>query len=167
MHRSVVIFMCWWAAVLFAAAGPVAAEEVSPRQEVRENFQRLLETNACPGCDLSGAVMNRADLAGADLRGANLAGSKLYLANLAEADLRDANLQGAALGGADLAGADLTGANLTGAVLEGAYLKGARMEGRVETQRPYEAEGGPPVGELRYLAAEGASKDVPFTARPV
>jgi uncharacterized protein YjbI with pentapeptide repeats len=167
MHRFLFLFAWWSAAVLFAAGSTAAADEVSPRPEVRKNFQQLLETNACPGCDLSGAVLNRLNLAGADLSGANLAGARLYLANLAGADLRNANLQGAALGGADLAGADLTGANLTGAVLEGAYLVGVKMEGRIETRRPYVEGGGPEAGELQYVGAEGASKDVPFTGQAV
>lgn len=164
MHRFLIIlFFSWWPAAVIWVAEGAAAEEVSPRAEVRENVRQLLETNSCPGCDLSGAVMNRMNLAGADLKAANLAGARLFLVNLSDADLRDANLQGAALGGADLAGADLTGANLTGAVLEGAYLTGAKMEGRIETLRPYADEGGPEASELRFMDDEGSSKDLPFT----
>jgi uncharacterized protein YjbI with pentapeptide repeats len=55
------------------------------------DLRRLLDTNSCPGCDLSGA----------NLRGANL---------------RNANLSGADLSGADLNDADLSGANLSGAI---------------------------------------------------
>ncbi len=61
------------------------------------HLKRLLDTNQCPGCNLSYA----------DLRGANLS----------YADLR----------GADLSYADLRGANLTGANLRGANLKETKM----------------------------------------
>lgn len=138
---------------------------VSPSEEVQLNFQQLIETNSCPGCNLSGAVLNRIDLSGANLEGANLAGTQLYLANLAGANLQNANLQGAALGGADLAGADLRGANLTGAIIEGAYLKDARMDGTVIIKRPYLDEGGPGVGEKVYVDDETNSKHLPFTDR--
>ena len=103
----------------------------SGRPIVQKNFQRLISSNGCPGCDLAGAVLTRVNLSGADLSGANLAGAKLNLADLSGANLSGANLQGASLGGVDLAGADLTGANLTGAVLQGAYLKGAKLDGTV------------------------------------
>lgn len=135
----------------------------SPSEEVRLNFQQLMETNSCPGCNLAGAIFNRVDLSGANLEGANLAGAQLYLANLVGTNLRNANLQGAALGGADLADADLRGANLTGAVIEGAYLVGARMDGTVITRRPHLEEGGPDAGETVYVDDEASSKNLPFT----
>jgi uncharacterized protein YjbI with pentapeptide repeats len=71
----------------FALAGSVAAANPS-------HVRQLQNTNACPGCDLSGA----------DLRGWNLR----------NANLRNADLSGADLRGADLSGADLSGANLYG-----------------------------------------------------
>ena len=64
-----------------------------------EDLQKLLDTNECVECDLSGA-----DLSGADLIGANLI----------EAILRRANLWMA----------DLGAANLTEAVLRGTYMNG-------------------------------------------
>lgn len=88
----------------------------------------LLETRACPGCDLQGAELVRAELAGANLEGADLTGARLYLADLAGANLKNCNLSKALLGGADLAGADLRGANLTGAQFDGAYTVGAIFE---------------------------------------
>lgn len=60
-----------------------------------DHIRRLLNTNACPGCDLSGA----------NLRGANLSGADLRNANLSYADLRGTNLQNANLAGANLYGA--------------------------------------------------------------
>ncbi|MDH3327973.1 MAG: pentapeptide repeat-containing protein [Desulfobulbaceae bacterium] len=141
----------------------MGSPSVSPSEEVRLNFQQLMETNSCPGCNLAGAVFNRLDLSGANLEGANLAGAQLYLANLVGTNLQNANLQGAALGGADLADADLRGANLTGAVIEGAYLVGARMDGTIITRRPHLDEGGPDAGETVYVDDEASSKNLPFT----
>jgi len=163
MGRYTFVFFCALGAVLSAGGsmGQTGGEALRP--EVQENFQQLVETNSCPGCDLSGAVFNRLNLSGANLEGANLAGTQLYLTNLSGANLSRANLQGAALGGADLAGADLTGANLTGAVLEGAYLVGAKMDGQVVTRRPYVEEGGPEAGELIFVGDEDKSKSLPFT----
>ncbi|MEW6753526.1 MAG: pentapeptide repeat-containing protein [Candidatus Latescibacterota bacterium] len=84
-----------------------------------EAVAELQRTNACPGCDLSGAILQGA--------------------RLVEADLKEANLSGANLKQADLTGADLTGANLTGAflnraVLQNAVLLNAVVEGVTWTQ---------------------------------
>ena len=81
----------------------------SPYPEIQKNFNQLLATNACPSCDLSGAVMNHLNLSEADLQGANLTGAQLNFTCLTQANLRDADLHGAWLIGADLAGADLHG----------------------------------------------------------
>jgi uncharacterized protein YjbI with pentapeptide repeats len=138
---------------------------VSPSDEVRKNFQQLMETNSCPGCNLSGAVLNRIDLSGANLEGANMAGAKLYLADLSGANLKNANLQGAALGGADLADADLRGANLTGAILEGAYFVGARMDGSMTARKSAPEDDVPATEEVVYVDDEASSKNLPFTNR--
>ena len=64
--------------------------------------------NECVECDLSGANLTGANLAGVDLSGNDLTG-----ANLTGADLGVANLIGANLTGADLTlvvGADFSGA---------------------------------------------------------
>ena len=64
-----------------------------------DHVRRLISTNKCPRCDLTGA----------DLRGA---------------DLREADLRGVDFTGADLRGADLTGAILTGAIApNGGYFQ--------------------------------------------
>ncbi|MEH1858356.1 MAG: pentapeptide repeat-containing protein [Nostoc sp.] len=69
-----------------------------------DDVRRLISTNKCPRCDLTGA-----DLRGADLRGA---------------DLREADLRGVDFTGADLRGADLTDAILTGAIApNGGYFQ--------------------------------------------
>lgn len=102
---------------LLLAVGQAGSAELlgSPVPEIRQNFNRLVTVNACRGCNLSGAVLNRLNLAEADLEGADLSGAQLNSASLAGANLRGANLRGAWLGGADLTGADLLGANWEGA----------------------------------------------------
>ncbi len=146
------------ASMALSACPAWSAVPGSDRPVVEQNFNRLIQTNSCPGCDLAGAVLTRVNLAGADLSGANLAGAKLNLADLSGANLSGANLQGASLGGADLANADLTGANLTGAILQGAYLKGAKLDGRITTS-PDTGE----VGEAVFVADEGKTKHTPYT----
>ncbi len=149
--------------VVLVGHNAFASSSVSPSEEVQKNFQQLMETNSCPNCDLSGAVLNRFDLSGANLEGANLAGAKLYLADLTGVNLQNANLQGTALGGADLTDSDLRGANLTGAIIEGAYLVGAKMNGNILTRRPHVEDGGPEAGELVHVDDENNSKNLPFT----
>ncbi len=92
-----------------------------------EHLQRLLETNQCPQCDLSGADLGEANLFGANLVNANLAGANLAKANLGEADFTDANLTGAKLNQAYLRGAILDDANLSDADLTNAYLRDASL----------------------------------------
>ena len=42
------------------------------------HVRRLVETNKCPGCDLTGADLTNANLVGADLRGADLSCPSSY-----------------------------------------------------------------------------------------
>ncbi|MBD2493474.1 pentapeptide repeat-containing protein [Nostoc sp. FACHB-280] len=88
----------------------------------QQDLEQFRKSGACPRCDLSGADLNQANLAGVNLRGAILKGANLSQANLANADLTDANLEGAVLKSANLTGASFTGANLTSASLESADL---------------------------------------------
>jgi hypothetical protein len=83
------------------------------------DLQRLLERNACPGCDLTGADLSGRALQHADLRAANLMGARLTQTNL-----HQANLAGARLVAAQLTGVDLSFANLRGADLSHAFLRG-------------------------------------------
>ncbi|AFY94496.1 pentapeptide repeat-containing protein [Chamaesiphon minutus] len=76
------------------------------------DLKKLIATNKCIGCDLSGADLSRQQLVNADLQAATLVGANLSGANLASAKL----------GGANLTGANLTRTNLTGAVLQAASL---------------------------------------------
>jgi Pentapeptide repeats (8 copies) len=112
-----------------------------------KDLQRLLTTNRCEGCDLSGvnligvdlsnaqlqgAKLNAANLAGADLSGADLTkvsavgtsfmGANLQKTTLVKASLIYANLAKAQLNDALLQGTDLQGANLVAADLNGAKI---------------------------------------------
>lgn len=91
-----------------------AARLGSPHRVIQQNFNRLLTSNACPGCDLRGAVMNHLNLSGADLQGANLTGAQFNFADLSKATLRNADLHGAWFIGADLSATDLRGTILQG-----------------------------------------------------
>jgi hypothetical protein len=88
----------------------------------------------CPGCNLAGADLGKAELIGAKLAKADLHGANLSMANLRRADLQGANLRDAILTYTNLPGADLRGADLRGAMLKGANLiradlTGAKLEG--------------------------------------
>jgi hypothetical protein len=107
------IFACY--AVLFCCGQADSAEILgSADPQIRKNFNQLLTSNACKGCNLRGVVLNRLNLAEADLEGADLSGARLD-----GVCLTGANLHNTVLRGASLAGADLTGANLLGADMEG------------------------------------------------
>ncbi|MBW6519827.1 MAG: pentapeptide repeat-containing protein [Desulfoarculaceae bacterium] len=103
-----------------------------------DNRKQLIETNSCPGCDLSGVDLDRVNLTGANLEGANLSKVRLRLATLAKANLRNVDLRDADLGGSDLAEADLRGADLRGATFAGAYLVGAQFDDAVTLSQPSE-----------------------------
>lgn len=92
ISRTLILVMVMWVTLPARAANS-------------DHIRRLLDTNTCPSCDLSGA---------------NLSGANLSRANLANADLRFANLRNANLSYSDLRGANLDGANLNGANLHGA-----------------------------------------------
>ena len=100
---------------------------------VQTDLDRLLKTNECAKCDLSGAVLAGMDLSKAKLEGANLSGADLTKTSLRMADMAGVNLSGAMLNGtvleaADLFKANLSGTNLAEAMLEGAYLADANMD---------------------------------------
>jgi uncharacterized protein YjbI with pentapeptide repeats len=136
-------------AVGFAVHLPQAIAQ-STRQAQSVEVQRLLNTKQCPGCNLSGANLQNADLEEANLRGANLQGANLQnadleqanlqdanlqQANLSDADLQEANLQNANLQNANLRSADLEDANLQGTNLDGANLQGADLEGTIRANQ--------------------------------
>ena len=79
------------------------------------------------GKDMSGLVLEEANLSGAVLSGVNLSGANLRGVNLLHATLIGANLSNADLTGANLEGADLSGANLEGADLTNVVMKDANV----------------------------------------
>ncbi|MCI5144262.1 MAG: hypothetical protein D3923_01750 [Candidatus Electrothrix sp. AR3] len=130
-----IIILCGWYRIGFSEL--LGSSDL----EIQKNFNRLISTKACRGCNLSGAILNRVDLSGVNLEGANLEGAKLNLTNLSGANLRNANLKAAALGGADLAGADLRGANMNGAIVGGAYITDTKLDkGQIKQDEPYKAD---------------------------
>ena len=79
------------------------------------------------GKDMSGLVLEEANLSGAVLSGVNLSGANLRGVNLLYATLVGANLSNADLTGANLEGVDLSGANLEGADLTNVVMKDANV----------------------------------------
>lgn len=99
-----------------------------------DHVSRLLKTNQCPACDLSGANLADANLFGANLvnaklAGANLSGANLGSANLTDADLSSANLSRAYLHQAILENTNFSQANLSGAYLRDAVVQDTRLDG--------------------------------------
>jgi Pentapeptide repeats (8 copies) len=133
--------------ILTATLALVTVPAWSAQADPASDLQKLLTTNRCEGCDLSGvnligidlsnaqlqgAKLNAANLSGADLSSANLTkvsavgasfmGTNLQKANLVKASLVYANLAKAQLNDAVLQNTDLQGANLVGADLNGAKI---------------------------------------------
>jgi uncharacterized protein YjbI with pentapeptide repeats len=103
----------------------------------QQDLQRLQRSNACEGCDLSGAELAgwrlaSVDLIGADLNGADLRAAVLVNVDLSNANLRDTDLSGALVQQTSLRGADLTGASMSGTVFIGADLTFATGLTRVQ-----------------------------------
>lgn len=115
---------------------PTIIEEIPKSDHGHTDTGATVEWMAkdCPGCNLAGADLGKAELIGAKLAKADLHGANLSMANLRRADLQGANLRNAILTYTNLPGADLRGADLRGAVLKGANLikadlTGAKLEG--------------------------------------
>lgn len=97
-----------------------------------KDYEKLLMTNECNGCDLSGADLSRKELYGSALIGtklanANLSGASLIEAKLGKADLTEANVSGADLSAVTLSEATLTKANFSNAVLYNARMDKAKL----------------------------------------
>ena len=110
-------------AILF---GVSSAEAFDPKAK-----EKLIFSNHCEGCDLSGAALSKAHLEGAGLAGADLRQSNLHGAYLLGANLENANLRGADLSAAILDDARFKGADLTDAILDKARLGGADLSGAI------------------------------------
>lgn len=111
-----------------SVTSPVISPVALPMQSVAANVRRLLQTNECAGCNLTGAMLKDTNLQAANLEGANLQDADLERANLQQTNLQGANFQGADLGKVNLLGANLSGANLFDADLEKANLLGANLQ---------------------------------------
>ncbi|MFC1832973.1 pentapeptide repeat-containing protein, partial [Thermodesulfobacteriota bacterium] len=144
--------------VLTMYCSTVSADENS--QAIQQNIDNLVRTNACAGCNLTGADLNRMILTGADLSGANLSGATFFLADLSEANLSGANLRDAKFGGADLANADLRGADLRGALLDGAFIQGSIMDGSVVEGQPVASDLPDEITEKVYIPDQAQPKEV-------
>ncbi|MGB5685219.1 MAG: pentapeptide repeat-containing protein [Candidatus Electrothrix sp.] len=138
MKKNTYMYLC--ACLLFCGTAVSAETLGSADEDIQKNFNQLVATKQCPGCNLRGAVLTRMDLREADLQGADLSNAKLSLANLSKAKLKNAVLRGAVLGGADFSGADLRGVDLTDAQLAGAYLKEALLDQEITPEKPYQPE---------------------------
>ncbi len=158
MHRYI-LYLSLLLVLFFTSR--LSAEQAQLDETVSNNLKILIETNACPGCDLSGVNLNRVDLSRANLEGANLFRAKLYLANLSNANLRNANLREAGFGGSDLAGADFRGADLRRTAFAGAYLAGAKFDGKFISSRLSTGEGMPVIEEKIYVEDSVKSKQLP------
>jgi uncharacterized protein YjbI with pentapeptide repeats len=100
---------------------------------IANSVDQLLETRACPECELSnanlveaklnGANLSLAQMRAANLRKANLIGANLIGAYLKDASFQDANLRWANFTNADLENVDFRGADLRGAKFNAALLK--------------------------------------------
>ncbi|MCW5207471.1 pentapeptide repeat-containing protein, partial [Desulfobulbus sp. US2] len=138
MKKNKYMYLC--ACLLLCGTAASAESLGSADEDIQKNFNRLVTTKQCQGCDLKGAVLTRMDLREANLQGADLSEAKLSLTNLSKANLKNAVLRGAVLGGADFSGADLRGVDLTDAQLAGAYLKEALLDQEIIPEKPYEPE---------------------------
>ncbi len=94
-----------------------------------DDLNRLISTNSCSGCDVSGATLNETDLSKADLSRTDLSGVDLTKAILKGADLSHTNLQGSKLQSTDLSSTNLSGADLSNAQLISAILSNADLTG--------------------------------------
>ncbi|PZO37067.1 MAG: pentapeptide repeat-containing protein [Pseudanabaena frigida] len=100
---------------------------------IADPVEQLLETRACPECELgsanlveaklNGANLSLAKLRGANFQKANLIGANLIGAYLKDANFQDANLRWANFTNADLENVDFRGADLRGAKFNAALLK--------------------------------------------
>jgi uncharacterized protein YjbI with pentapeptide repeats len=125
--------------------------------EIEAAIDTLISTNACVGCDLAGADLNRLDLTGADLSNADLRDARFFLADLTDVNFSGAILHGAQFGGADLSNADFSGADLRGALFAGAYMVGSKIDGAI-VQAPLDEDSS--ATETVYVPDESTSKSV-------
>lgn len=104
--------------------------------DISENQFQILKCNSPfrSHVDLSGCILDYANLESANLRNANLSGANLFGADIDKADLiganlSDANLSYASLSPTFLSGADLSDANLSNSYLLGSFFIEANLDG--------------------------------------
>jgi len=123
--------------------------EMDPSQ-----YEALIRTKSCPGCNLmdanlarmklpdanlTNANLSHASMNGSDFQNANLTGANLFGSSLRETTLTGADATGANMNWADLNLADLSQATLAKAMLQGSNMTGATMTGTVLTQASLQA----------------------------
>jgi uncharacterized protein YjbI with pentapeptide repeats len=106
--------------VLFSSAA-LAKASYNPSQ-----LEQFLQTNACPACDLSSALIY-GNHSQANLDKVNLSDAGASNMHLSEAKLTNANLTRTDFGNTNLSGADFTGSALQGARFDGANLYMAKI----------------------------------------
>ena len=89
-----------------------------------EDLEKLLKTNTCINCDLSGADFKKANFSYANLQGSNLNG-----ANLWRADFSNSNLKNCSIEQANLKRVNFKNANLNGATFSWSIIRHAIMDG--------------------------------------
>ncbi len=87
----------------------------------QNQLQQFIQTNQCPGCDLSSANLT-GNHSQANLDKANLSETTASYMNLSEATLTNANMTNT-----DLRASNLSSANFSGSALFGANLAGANL----------------------------------------
>ena len=117
----------------FANADLAAADLTGALLDSADLSQANLRAARLSGAQLEGAGLDQSNLTGAQLDSANqkhahLIGATLTEANLPGTDLKHAHLIGATLNKANLTGTDLSYADLHEADLRGAVLRGAVLE---------------------------------------
>ena len=113
---------------------PVAAKLIRAALGKADLSGSLLEEADLRGAslrfaDLTDAVADQADFRGADLWSAKLTQGAFVGADFRAAVLREADLRGADLSGVDFRRAELSKADFRGAKLDGADLRGAKIDG--------------------------------------
>ena len=89
-----------------------------------EDLKKLLKTNICINCDLSGADFKKADFSYSNLQGSNLNGANLWRANFSNSNLKNCSIEQA-----NLKRVNFKNANLNGATFQWSIIRHAIMDG--------------------------------------
>lgn len=134
---------------------------------ISENQFQILKCNSpfrshvdLSGCVLDNANLEHANLRNANLNGVNLSGADMDYADLIGADLSDADLSYASLSPAFLTGADLSGANLDNSFLLGSFFNDANLDG---TNFDNAVLNDPEIGNAIFTGCIGTPVGTPLT----